>query len=117
MDKSLRNITVSAAVICAASLIAAAQENAANRLDNAGVNTSKTVAGPDPDGIYTLTLESYVSGTTILTTTEERVPVDVVLVLDASGSMVSKFSSKTVWKAEEKGYGYDAVSGGEYFYR
>lgn len=117
MDKSLRNITVSAAVICAASLIAAAQENAANRLDNAGVNTSKTVAGPDPDGIYTLTLESYVSGTTILTTTEERVPVDVVLVLDASGSMVSKFSSKTVWKAEEKGYGYDAVSGGEYYYR
>lgn len=45
----------------------------------------------NPDGTYTVDLETFVTGE--VTQTYEAVPVDVVLVLDLSGSMDDKISS------------------------
>lgn len=53
--------------------------------------TSKTVTGNDEDGTYTLKMETYTTGK--VTTTQEMSPVDIVLVLDQSGSMSSSFGS------------------------
>ena len=40
------------------------------------------------DGTYTINLEAYATGTTITKTVTEGVPLDVVLVMDQSGSLV-----------------------------
>jgi len=50
------------------------------------VKVSKTVA-ENGDGTYTLTMESYVEGSSETTQTVTKVPADIVLVLDESGSM------------------------------
>lgn len=57
-----------------------------------GLVLSKT-AKANPDGSYTITLESYTTGT--VTSTTKTVPVDIVLVLDQSGSMADSFDSGT----------------------
>ena len=41
------------------------------------------------DGTYTINLEAYATGTTIHKTVTEGVPLDVVLVMDQSGSLVN----------------------------
>ena len=48
-----------------------------------------------PDGNYKITLEAYSTGKDTITTTEEAVPLDIVLVLDQSGSMSKNFGSTT----------------------
>ena len=48
-----------------------------------------------PDGNYKITLEAYSTGQDTITTTEEAVPLDIVLVLDQSGSMSKNFGSTT----------------------
>ena len=50
-----------------------------------GLELSKSVSDPDASGIYTLTLDAYTTGT--VTTSTQATPVDIVLVLDQSGSM------------------------------
>lgn len=47
---------------------------------------SKTAELQD-DGTYTIDLEAYSTGSTTITETTEKVPLDIVLVLDQSGSM------------------------------
>jgi uncharacterized protein YegL len=69
-----------AAALLASAVNAGAQYNITN-----GVGTSKSVTGPNTDGYYTIRLETFATGTT--TVTETATPVDVVLVLDVSGSM------------------------------
>lgn len=69
-----------AAALLASVVNAGAQYNIKN-----GVGTSKSVTGPDTNGNYTIRLETFATGTT--TVTETATPVDVVLVLDVSGSM------------------------------
>lgn len=49
-----------------------------------GLNLNKAVK-PNDKGGYTLTLDAYTTGT--VSTSEKMVPVDIVLVLDQSGSM------------------------------
>lgn len=51
-----------------------------------GMHLSKTARLED-DGTYTINLEAYATGKTTTTITEEAVPLDIVLVLDQSGSM------------------------------
>lgn len=41
------------------------------------------------DGTYTINLEAYATGTTIHKTVTEGVPLDVVLVMDQSGSLIA----------------------------
>lgn len=57
-----------------------------------GLIKSKTVTAND-DGSYKITLEQYVTGTVSTVTTSK--PVDVVLVLDVSGSMDDRFTEYT----------------------
>ena len=57
-----------------------------------GLVTSKKVT-TNGDGTYTITMEAYTTGT--VTSTEKAVPVDVVLVLDQSGSMDEGFDGTT----------------------
>lgn len=79
----------------------AANADEPERVDNAGVVTSKTVSDPDKDGNYTITLESFVTGKTTTTETTTDVPTDIVLVLDQSGSMEEQYSGSS--------YKYEAV--------
>lgn len=53
--------------------------------DEGGLCYSKTISEPNTDGVYTITLESFVTGS--VTIKNESVPADIVLVLDVSGSM------------------------------
>lgn len=109
MKTTYKYIIALSALICACTYSAQAQST--GRVENDGVTTSKTVSGPDEDGIYTLTLETWVTGTTITTTEEVRLPVDVVLVLDASGSMDDDFGSTTGYRAYNQNYSYNTVTG------
>ena len=47
------------------------------------------------DGNYKITLEAYSTGQDTIVTTEEPVPLDIVLVLDQSGSMRNGFGNTT----------------------
>ena len=44
-----------------------------------GVRSNKTISGPDDNGIYTISLEAYVTGSKV--TTETLAPTDIVLCL------------------------------------
>lgn len=57
--------------------------------DGNGLETSKTVT-INTDGSYTITIETYATGT--VATTTRTIPVDIVLVLDQSGSMSDDFN-------------------------
>lgn len=53
------------------------------------------------DGNYKITLEAYSTGTDTTTTTEKVVPLDIVLVLDQSGSMAHGFGNPIDKDSEE----------------
>jgi len=57
-----------------------------------GLGLEKSVT-PNDDGSYTITLSAYTTGT--VTSTTSTVPVDIVLVLDQSGSMKDSFDGKS----------------------
>ncbi len=57
-----------------------------------GLELSKTVVAND-DGTYTITMESYTTGT--VTSSTKIIPVDIVLVLDQSGSMADDFNGNS----------------------
>ena len=69
-----------------ASARAAGEDAGSPVADDSGVVLSKTVSGPDK-GVYTLTLEAYVTGQKVVTEVKKDIPTDIVLVLDQSGSM------------------------------
>ena len=56
--------------------------------DENGLDLRKTVTDNE-DGTYTITLEAFTTGT--VTTEQKDVPLDIVLVLDQSGSMKDNF--------------------------
>lgn len=83
--------TSSARRLRAAALKAAAEDN--------GLEVEKSVSEADQDGVYTLTMEAWATGSSIITSTEETVPTDIILVLDQSGSMADNFTnSNTSYK-------------------
>ena len=61
--------------------------------DGSGICYSKTVSEPNTDGVYTITLESFVTGS--VTIKNESVPADIVLVLDLSQSMTQGYNGGT----------------------
>ena len=64
--------------------------------DNNGVHVAKSLSGTGTDeDPYKLTLEAWVQGNV---TPEESQPMDIVLVLDVSGSMDDSFSSTTTYE-------------------
>lgn len=74
-----------------------------------GLVMSKTIKKGE-NGQFLLTLEAYATGST--TTTTSTKPVDIVLVLDVSGSMDDPISSSETYNPV-----YIINNGGEYFYQ
>ena len=70
-----------------------------------GVATAKNVSEPDENGLYTITLETYATGESSIT--EKGIPVDIVLVLDVSGSMSESMTSYSYTARDSQGYSYD----------
>lgn len=70
-----------------------------------GVVLNKYVTdNPEDPNRYTINLEAFVTGGTITTETSEKVASDIVLVLDASGSMGDSYNADLYYKLEENSY-------------
>ena len=82
-----------------------------------GMHLSKT-AHLEDDGTYTINLEAYATGKTTTTTTKEAVPLDIVLVLDQSGSMADDMGSGSYTLDNKGGYSYNDIknSSQHYYY-
>ncbi|MCD7807961.1 MAG: VWA domain-containing protein [Erysipelotrichaceae bacterium] len=82
-----------------------------------GIELTKTATLED-DGTYTIDLEAYATGTTTTTTTTSSVPLDIVLVVDQSGSMTDTISStSTSYEAlQEQSYTYSSYGSKSYYY-
>ena len=52
---------------------------------DSGLHMNKVVSAPDENGVYTITLDAYVTGE--VKVTRKSMPTDIILVLDQSGSM------------------------------
>ncbi len=59
-----------------------------------GMEYNKTVVD-NSDGTYTISLEAYATGATVITEIKEDIPTDIILVLDQSGSMANNSMSAT----------------------
>ena len=77
-----------------------------------GMATSKKVDGPE-GGYYTITLESFATGETQVTEVAE--PVDIVLVLDVSGSMNENITTYTYTARPSQGYSYNTLATTYYY--
>ena len=77
-----------------------------------GICYSKTIAGPD-DGIYTITLESFVKGAITL---KQGVPADIVLVLDVSGSMSESYGHDEYKALPSASYSYESYGNNQYYF-
>lgn len=79
-----------------------------------GMHLSKT-AHLEDDGTYTINLEAYATGKTTTTITKEAVPLDIVLVLDQSGSM-SHDMGYTYTLEDKTSYSYDDINSSARYY-
>lgn len=80
-----------------------------------GVATAKTVSAPDENGLYTITLETYATGESSIT--EKGIPVDIVLVLDVSGSMAYTLYDYNARPSQSYNYrGYPDNENSRYYY-
>lgn len=76
------------AVFCDAVVSAACQrtgDRGGHAAAEAAMTLTKNVSGPSAGGTYTITMEAQATGKESTVATQE--PMDVVLVLDVSGSM------------------------------
>ena len=89
-------------------LLAANADDSGTAGEN-GMHLSKTARLED-DGTYTINLEAYATGETTTTTTKEAVPLDIVLVLDQSGSMSDNMNSYTYTLKNNNGYSYNDIN-------
>ena len=78
-----------------------------------GVATAKTVSAPDENGLYTITLQTYATGESSIT--ETGIPVDIVLVLDVSGSMAYTLYDYNARPSQ--GYSYNGYGNNTYYYQ
>lgn len=98
MKKKILSFLLAAAVVLGAVLpasLAYAQNGSAAPLqatdeNENGLYVGKTATTND-DGSYTITMEAYTTGS--VTSVESAVPLDIVLVLDQSGSMADGFGN------------------------
>ena len=80
--------------------------------EEGGMKTSKKVTGPE-GGYYTISLESFATGETSVS--ETATPVDIVLVLDVSGSMNQQLHTYTARASQ--GYSYNGYGTNTYYYK
>lgn len=88
MKQIFKYITIGFA-LGAYSLTAFAQGYDPEHPTTTGVNVMKSLDGPDENNDYTLTLETFAEGTSVIT--NQSVPSDIILVLDTSSSMYSTY--------------------------
>ena len=83
------------------------------KIDN-GVATAKGVSTVDSNNQYTLTLETFATGVT--TSVNVGVPVDIVLVLDVSGSMSDNLTTYSYTARASQDYSLYGYGNNTYYY-
>lgn len=114
MKQTLKYIVIGFSLL-ALSLSANAQHDGTIYNSQGGVSTAKNVTGPDEHGYYTIKLETFATGTSALT--ETGMPVDIVLVLDVSGSMDEYMATTYSYTARaSQSYSYSSYGTNTYYY-
>ena len=113
MKQTLKYIVIGFSLL-ALSLSANAQHDGTTYNSQGGVSTAKNVTGPDEHGYYTIKLETFATGTSALT--ETGIPVDIVLVLDVSGSMNDNISTYSYTARASQAYSYSSYGNNTYYY-
>lgn len=114
MKHIYQTILIGLSLLAAATTVRA-QDVLSKYKEGGGVATSKTVGSQNEDGSYTITLETFATGTSTLVTTSK--PVDVILVLDLSSSMTESYSGTTrllALKAATKSFVEEIARNDEY---
>lgn len=110
--KKIYSILLTAVAILVSS--PALQAQAWKYTDNGnGVAYKKSISEPNNQGIYTITLESFVTGE--VTVEQKAIPADIVLVLDYSNSMNSSMGYDYTAIAEQS-YSYNSFTNNTYYY-
>lgn len=79
--------------------------------EQSGVAYRKVISRPNPQGIYHIMLDAFVTGREIKL--QKSLPADIVLVLDVSGSMGYPFEFTA---RESQSYSYDSYGNSQYYY-
>lgn len=85
--------------------------------DDGGKMVVNKTATLEDDGTYTINLSAYATGQTTTETIKTGKPLDIVLVLDQSGSMADSITSYSYTARPADDYSYWDCGGNEYYYR
>lgn len=95
--KKIYSILAIALAACMFTPLAIAQgvsDSGGELIEKDGLAYRKSISEPTTQGVYTITLESFTTGT--VTISHESIPADIVLVLDYSGSMAWRMGQNNV---------------------
>lgn len=84
--------------------------------DDGGRMVVDKTATLEDDGTYTINLSAYATGQTTTETIKTGKPLDIVLVLDQSGSMADSITSYSYQARTSQGYSYSNYGNREYYY-
>ncbi len=84
--------------------------------DDGGKMVVDKTATLEDDGTYTIELSAYATGQTTTETIKTGKPLDIVLVLDQSGSMADSITSYSYQARTSQGYSYFNYGNREYYY-
>lgn len=84
--------------------------------DDGGKMVVDKTATLEDDGTYTIELSAYATGRTTTETIKTGKPLDIVLVLDQSGSMADSITSYSYQARTSQGYSYSGYGSSEYYY-
>lgn len=84
--------------------------------DDGGRMVVDKTATLEDDGTYTIELSAYATGQTTTETIKTGKPLDIVLVLDQSGSMADSITSYSYQARTSQGYSYFNYGNREYYY-
>lgn len=84
--------------------------------DDGGKMVVNKTATLEDDGTYTINLSAYATGRTTTETIKTGKPLDIVLVLDQSGSMADSITSYSYQARTSQGYSYSGYGSSEYYY-
>lgn len=85
--------------------------------DDGGRMVVDKTATLEDDGTYTINLSAYATGQTTTETIKTGKPLDIVLVLDQSGSMADSITSYSYQARTSQGYSYSNYGNREYYYQ
>ena len=84
--------------------------------DDGGKMVVDKTATLEDDGTYTIELSAYATGQTTTETIKTGNPLDIVLVLDQSGSMADSITSYSYQPRENRSYSYNSYGGKTTYY-